>query len=198
MTTPTAPTADTASPVLLQRPDSADDEQALVAYQTLLALNPDRASTHYNIALVYKYRGQWAEALQHNQRAAALDPADEATQWNLAIAATALHDWPTARAVWHRLGLDVAQGDAPIDGHFGTAAVELHPNRPDALVWGQRVDPVRLRITHDTAPGLPVQRGDVLLHDGAVLGRTTVDGQVLAVFKGLAVFSRAELHNPAA
>jgi tetratricopeptide (TPR) repeat protein len=181
----------TAPSLLLQRPATADDEQALVAYQTLLALNPNRASTHYNIGLIYKYRGQWAEALHHSQRAAALDPVDEATQWNLAIAATALHDWVTARAAWQRLGLDVTPGDTPIDGAFGTAAVELHPDRPDALVWGQRIDPVRLRIAHDTGPAAPVQRGDVLLHDGAVLGRVKIDDQVLPVFKGLAVHQRA-------
>jgi len=188
MTQP-APEPSNTDGVLLQRPEGSSDEQALAAYRLLLAVNPQHASAHYNIGLILKYRGQWQDAHVHFQRAVALEP-DEPTLWNLGIAATALHEWTTARSVWQRLGLPVQAGDTPIDGDYGRAAVQLHPDDAEELVWGQRIDPVRLRVDSHPAAGSRVQHGDVLLHDGAPLGRSTLEGQVLAVFKVLALFER--------
>ncbi len=52
-----------------------------------------RAIDEYNLGLEAKYEGRWRESLAHNQQAAKLRDDDEATWWNLAIAATALSDW---------------------------------------------------------------------------------------------------------
>lgn len=56
-----------------------------------------QAIDEYNKGLEAKYESRWKESLEHNQRAAEFDPDDQATWWNLAIAATALHNWPEAR-----------------------------------------------------------------------------------------------------
>jgi hypothetical protein len=53
--------------------------------------------------------------------AAELRPDDDATNWNLGIAATALREWRIARAAWRRARIKVEEGDAPIvDGSAST------------------------------------------------------------------------------
>jgi tetratricopeptide (TPR) repeat protein len=90
--------------------DAGDDVGAIEHYRQALALDPRRSNTLYNLGLIYKYRRAWGESFDYNQRAAQLQPDDEATQWNLAIAATALCDWRTARDVWHRLNIVTEPG----------------------------------------------------------------------------------------
>jgi Flp pilus assembly protein TadD len=90
---------------------AGDREGALRKYFAALELDFDRSSTHYNIGLTYKYRGAWKESFRFNKRAHELAPDDEAAAWNLAISATALRDWTTARTVWHSLGLPITPGN---------------------------------------------------------------------------------------
>ena len=72
-------------------------QEALDRYHHALALQPNRPSTLYNIGLVHKYRGEWEQSFSFNLRAYRQRPDDAPTRWNLAIAATALRDWDTAR-----------------------------------------------------------------------------------------------------
>ena len=116
-------------------------------------------------------------------------PDDEATNWNLAIAATALRDWGTARSVWKSLGMDVEPGDTPIESDFGQAPVRLDPDGDAEVVWAQRIDPVRARIINLPFPSSGFRYGDVVLHDGAPVGyRLDSAGTERAVFNALELF----------
>lgn len=170
-----------------------DDAAALAIYGKVLALDPNRPSTHYNIGLIYKYQGRWRESLWHNSQAIALRPDDEATHWNLAIAATALRDWRAARAAWHRLGLPIEEGEGPIQANFGRTPVRLNPDGDAEVVWGDRVDPVRVRIANVPFPGSGFRCGDVVLHDGAPIGYREVDGREHPVFNVLELFEASTL-----
>jgi hypothetical protein len=64
--------------------------------------------------LIYKYRGAWAKSFEFNNQAREFQPEDEATLWNLGIAATALKDWATAREVWRTLNVKIDDGEGPI------------------------------------------------------------------------------------
>ena len=181
--------------------DAGDDDGALQKYQQALALDEARPTTHYNIGLIHKYRNAWAESLRHNQRAVELDPQDEAANWNLAIAATALRDWKTARATWNRLGLPIEPGDTPIEGSFGITPVRLNPDEDGEVVWGDRIDPVRVRIHGIPFPGSGFRFGDVVLHDGAAVGYRQHREREYPVFNVLELFAaspyltcEAELH----
>jgi tetratricopeptide (TPR) repeat protein len=121
------------------------DEEALAVYRQVLQLDANRPETHYNVGLIYKYQAKWPESFEHNKKAAELDPVDEAINWNLAIVATALRDWRTAREVWNRLGKNVELGTDPIDLNFGITPVRLNPEDGAEVVWGRRIDPVRAR-----------------------------------------------------
>ena len=84
--------------------DAGDQDGALAKYLEALELDFNHPVVLYNIGLNYKYRGAWKESFKYNRRASELRPADQATEWNLAIAATALRDWKTARTCVARAG----------------------------------------------------------------------------------------------
>ena len=174
---------------LLDEALALDDlERAMPLYQRALALDPDRASTHYNLGLVYKYRGAWRESLHHNRRAYELRPDDVATLWNMGIAATALRDWPAAREAWRRAGLAIEDGAGPIVANFGITPVRLKPDGAAEVVWGRRIDPVRVVIENVPSAASGFRAGDVVLHDGAPEGHRQHDGRTYAVFNVLALF----------
>jgi hypothetical protein len=174
---------------LLEEAEVLNDlEAAMPLYERALDLDPDRAATHYNIGLVYKYRGAWVESLRHNRRASDLRPADEAANWNMGIAATALRDWAAAREAWHRVGIQIAEGDGPIEEDFGITPVRLNPNDSGEVVWGRRIDPVRVVLGNIPYPASGFRAGDVVLHDGAPVGERQYDGRTYSVFNVLALF----------
>jgi hypothetical protein len=167
-----------------------DDDEALRLYRQALALDPERPGTLYNIGLIHKYRGEWIESREFNRRAVELRPDDEASNWNLAIAATALCDWDTARDAWRRLGIQVAAGDGPINDDLGMTPVRLNPDDGGEVVWGRRIDPVRVRIENIPYASSGFRAGDVVLHDGAPTGTRSWQGVDYGVFNVL------QLHAP--
>lgn len=189
MTEPHDPKHHDAIDQLLDEAHALDDrESALPLYERVLALDPDHASTHYNIGLFHKYRGAWAESLHHNRRASDLCPDDEAAHWNMGIAATALRDWAAAREAWRRAGVQVAEGEGPIEDDFGITPVRLNPEDSGEVVWGRRIDPVRVVIENIPYPTSSFRAGDVVLHDGAPVGERRYDGRTYSVFNVLELF----------
>jgi len=174
---------------LLDEAEALDDlESAMPLYERALTLDPNRAVTHYNIGLVHKYRGAWAESLHHNRRASDLRPDDEAANWNMGIAATALRDWAAAREAWRRVGLQIREGDGPIQGDFGITPVRLNPDDKGEVVWGTRIDPVRVVLGNIPYPDSGFRAGDVVLHDGAPVGERQSNGRTYSVFNVLELF----------
>lgn len=135
-------------------------EQALAMYHRVLELDANRTTTLYNIRLIHKYRGEWQLSREFNQRSVHLSPEDVAANWNMAIAATALRDWATARAVWRRLGILARDGEGPIDEDFGKTPVRLNPDGAGEVVWGDRIDPVRVRVLNVPYPESGFRYGD--------------------------------------
>jgi tetratricopeptide (TPR) repeat protein len=174
---------------LLDEAEVLDDlEGAMPLYERALALDPDRAVTHYNIGLVHKYRGAWAESLYHNRRASDLRPDDESAHWNMGIAATALRDWAGAREAWRRVGVQIPEGNGPIEGDFGMTPVRLNPQGNGEVVWGRRIDPVRVVLVSIPIPDSGFRAGDVVLHDGAPVGKRQSNGRTYSVFNVLELF----------
>jgi tetratricopeptide (TPR) repeat protein len=169
--------------------DAGDKDGALAKYLEALELDFNNPSALYNIGLNYKYRGAWKESFKYNRRASELRPGDQATEWNLAIAATALRDWKTARSVWRGLGIEIGGEDGPIHDKFGQTPVRLHPDGEAEVVWATRICPVRARITSIPFPESGFAHGDVVLNDGAPVGyRLDADGRERPVFNVLEMF----------
>jgi hypothetical protein len=177
----------------LKHSDAGDEVSAIKEYLRALALDPHRSNTLYNLGLIYKYRRGWWESFEYNRRARELRPDDEATLWNLAIAATALQDWRTARAVWQELKMFSEAGEGPIDHDFGTTPVRLNADETSnaviEVVWARRICPVRARIQNIPTGETGFRYADVVLHDGAAVGyRLDSHGRECPVFNVLELF----------
>jgi hypothetical protein len=170
------------------------DDEAIARYREAIAIDPARAALYYNIGLIYKYRNAWADSLDWNRKAYELDPGDEAARWNLAIAATALRDWATARRAWADNGIKLDDdGDGPIEDNFGNTPVRINPDGDAEVVWAHRIDPVRARIYSIPYPESGFRYGDVVLHDGAPTGKRTSGGREYSVFNVLELFAPSPL-----
>ena len=155
-------------------------------------LDPTKvAIEEYNLGLGAKYRGEWALSLAHNQRAAELNSGDEATWWNLAIAATALKNWPEARRAWLACGVSLLDGDGEVSIPEIWACVRLNPNGGGEVVWGKRIDPARIRIMNVPLPESDRRYEDIILNDGAPEGIRTSGGSEYPVFNELAIWQRS-------
>ena len=146
---------------------SGQSEEAIREYERACQLDPSWHSPAYNLGLLYKYAGDWQRSLECNARATELAPDEEASWWNLGIAATALGRWDVARAAWRGAGIDIPDGTGPIDCSCGVAPIRLNPDATGEVVWADRIDPARavLRSIPLTESGF--RYGDVVLNDGA-------------------------------
>jgi hypothetical protein len=150
--------------------------------------NVAEAIEAYDLGLAAKYRGDWRESLAQNQRADKLRPGDEATLWNLGIAATALGDWEEARRAWRAYGIEVNDGPGAVVAASGRACVRLNPSGSAEVVWGDRIDPARIRILNVPLPSSDRRYGDVLINDGAPEGTRTSNGEEYPVFDELGMW----------
>lgn len=174
--------------------EAGRDDEAIIKYKEAIELDPTRPALYYDIGLIYKYRNDWRNSFAFNLKANELDPDDEAARWNLAIAATALRDWATARRAWADNGLAFEDaGSGPIEADFGSTPVRLNPDGDGEVVWGRRIDPVRLRIESIPFPESGFRCADVVLHDGAPMGSCTANGREYAVFNVLELFEPSAL-----
>jgi hypothetical protein len=185
--------------------ETGNEDGAIDNYNKALEFDPKRGDTLYNLGLIYKYRGDWPKSFKFNARARAFQPDDEATLWNLAIAATALRDWATARQVWRTLKIVTEDGEGPINVDMGQTPVRINADavtdevaenlqRPCEVVWSERLCPVRSRIVNIPTGATRFRYGDIVLHDGAAVGyRLNSYGKERPVFNVLELFEPSRL-----
>lgn len=120
-----------------------------------------------------------------HRRATELAADDEAAWWNLGIAATALGDWPTARAAWKGFGINLPEGEGPIEIDYGLVPIRLRPAEVGEVVWGRRIDPARAIVDSVPLPESDRRWRDLVLHDGAPNGYRKLGDQEVPVFDEL-------------
>ncbi len=173
------------------------EERGLIAeavkyYQKAIKLYPAWSVPWYNLGLLRKRQRNWRESLACNQKAATLDPSDEAAWWNLGIAATALENWAEARRAWKAYGIDIPEGEGPIEMEIGSAPIRINPYEAAEVVWCRRIDPARAIIDCVPLPQSEHRFGDLLLHDGAPNGYRNVEGKEFPVFDELQMLTPSE------
>jgi tetratricopeptide (TPR) repeat protein len=175
----------------LETDEAGQPDAAIELYLQAIAEDPLKAASFFNIGLIHKRRREWQPSFAFNRRAHELNPEDQAARWNLAIAATALRDWETARRIWALEGITL-KGEGPIDDNFGMNPVRLNPEDNGEVVWGLRIDPVRIRIENIPLPGSGFHYRDVVLHDGEPVGYRLFEGREYAVFNALELFEASD------
>ncbi len=154
--------------------------------------NPDNADAWRAYCVALKHAHDWRACLDACQRAIALAPDDcEGPRWNAGIAATALGDWPTARASWRGNGIELPDGDGPIAMRLGMCSLRVGEDGAEETVFAQRIDPCRARIESVPLPECGRRYGDVILHDGEPRGRRLVGSHEVAVFDELVRLERS-------
>lgn len=170
-----------------KRDEAGDPNGAIELYRKATSADPKWSVPWYNLGLVFKYRGEWAESYRCNAEAMRLNPRDEAAIWNTGIAATALADWSEARRAWSAYGLEIPPGEGPIETDYGSVPIRINPNGDGEVVWCRRVDPARAFISSIPLPESGHRCGDLLLHDGAPVGYRMSGGREVPVFNELEV-----------
>lgn len=165
--------------------------EAIATYQRAMAIDPTWSVPFYNLGLLHKYEGEWQASLDANLRATELDAKDEASWWNLGIAATALARWDLARKAWLRAGVKLPQGSGPVDYPCGFNPIRLAPAGEAETVWADRLDPARARLSSIPLGGFCF--GDVVLNDGAPTGYRKLRGADVPVFDCLALLEPSPL-----
>ena len=183
--------------------------------EEVLRRAPGYSAYWYDRGMYAKWRRDWTASRTYNLTALDLVPPhkrqEEPAAWNLGIAATALHDWPTARRAWTEFGLPIPGGDDPtaeIEADFGPAPVRLNaeprfvgeqPLLIDGeefateVVWGRRLCPARIRIENVPTPESGHRFGDVVLHDGDTVGTRRLGDEALGVFNEITLWRRSPL-----
>jgi hypothetical protein len=169
--------------------------RAVEAATALGVAREDLATWAFDLALVHKFRRDWPAAVTTGLQAAELAPAGEGEPawWNLGIAATAVHDWATARRAWTAYGVNIPAGHGPIQGDFGPTPVRIDTREGAEVVWCRRIDPARVVVESIPLPGSGRRWGEILLHDGVPHGERVVNGQTFSVFDELAVWAASEV-----
>jgi tetratricopeptide (TPR) repeat protein len=165
---------------------AGDGDAALSWYRQAVGRVPGYEPAWFNMALVHKSRRHWDQAMDCNERAAALGGGEgDPAWWNLGIAATALRRWDAARNAWQRFGIEIPAGTGELQLDLGHAPVRLDPDGRAEVVWGRRIDPARVVVMNVPTPASGHRWGDVVLHDGAPNGERTAGGHVYGVFDEL-------------
>jgi tetratricopeptide (TPR) repeat protein len=159
--------------------------EAVEYYQKAIKLWPAWATPWRNLGLLRKEQRNWRESLRCNQKAVALDPSEQDAWWNLGIAATALEDWAEARRAWKGFGIEIPEGEGPIEMELGLTPIRINPYDEAEVVWCERIDPARAIIACVPLPQSDHRFGDLLLHDGAPNGFRKVEDKEVPVFDEL-------------
>ena len=152
------------------------------AWLAAAAADPDWDEPPFSLGVLYKWTRRWRDCLESSQRALALNPKSAGARWNSGIAATALRDWPAARAAWKAYGIKLPADKGEIRGRFGTTPVRLDPQGSGEVVWGKRIDPARIIIESVPLPESGRRYGEIVLHDGEPKGERMLGDEAVPVF----------------
>lgn len=177
--------------------DAEDWLRSAELHEQLLAHFPDEKVSGvwwYDAALAHKFLRNWPKAYELGREAAARAPRGEGdpAYWNLGIAATIQRDWTVARDAWTGFGIELPDGEGPIEAEFGPACVRLDTDGSREVVWIQRLCPTRGKVVNVPVTG-GRRYGEIVVHDGEPKGHRIFGGVEVPVFDELLLFEPSEL-----
>ena len=149
--------------------------------------SPDWSAPYAYLSHVYKGRTEWKPALHYSKKAIEHNPFDEATWENLALAATALGSWKTARHAWNQLGFRFKNSNKKIHLDLGLIPVRLNPTTQPEIVEATRIGPARAIIESIPQPSSGRRYKDLVLLHAKPNKNFILYGKKLGVFDELQV-----------
>jgi tetratricopeptide (TPR) repeat protein len=153
----------------------------------LARLTPDWSAPFAYLGAIYKARQEWRPTLHYCLKAVENNPFDEKTWENLALAATALEEWETARNAWNQLGFKFKKSDETLALDLGIVPVRLNPAHQPEVVEARRIDPARAIIESIPQPSSGRRYQDLILIDRQASGTLLLNGKKLGVYDELQV-----------
>ncbi|MBC7174316.1 MAG: tetratricopeptide repeat protein, partial [Polyangiaceae bacterium] len=185
------------------------DTESREAFQNALALDPTNGNWWFDLGLLHKWRGRFADGLEANLRARARLGETRAVQWNIAICATAAGQGDLAAGVWKQLGLPASlssggmpliEGLPPVQVRVISRGAGIGPRSsfPDRaagfeVVWVTPLSPCHGVVASPTFRDTPLDYGDLIVWDGAPVGvAESSDGTKVPRFPLLEILRRGD------
>jgi len=177
---------------------AGDPVEAQRLWLQAVTVDPDFSAAWFNLGLLHKQRHEWSDCFRCNREAVRSDPKNRGAWWNFGIAATALRRWADARRAWAAHQVPLPGRTGPPDGRFGSIPVRLPSDSGSgAVVWGEQLDPARVRLEETPPADSGFHLGDIVLREGAPDGETEVDGARVPVFPVIQLWEKAPVNEPA-
>jgi tetratricopeptide (TPR) repeat protein len=185
------------------------DAEAQAAFRRAIELDPDNGSFWFDLGLLHKWRGRFADGLSAFLRARARLGETRGVQWNVAICATAVGDGDLGAGVWKSLGMPASlhpsgmpfvEGLPPMQVRVISRGAGFGPTSsfPDhaagfEVVWVAPLSPCHGVVQSPTFRDAPVDYGDLVLWDGAPVGAAeAADGTRVPRFPLLEILRRGD------
>ncbi|MCB9540173.1 MAG: hypothetical protein H6704_28505 [Myxococcales bacterium] len=185
----------------LRQAGEAHTAAAEAALREAAAIGPAPAWA-FDLGLLLKHRGRFAEALEQFQAWAAASEPDAPILWNLGICATGAGEPEVAAQAWRQLGMQAQIGRA---GHaevqnLGRVKVRLRGADAEGEprfehVWVQPHSPCHGEVLNATLYDACADRADLVLWDGAPVGFVEHEGVRVPRFPALARLAEGPLRG---
>ncbi|HQU60625.1 MAG TPA: hypothetical protein PLU64_15575 [Saprospiraceae bacterium] len=161
-----------------------DHYNAVKLYKRILKEASDWAPPYACLGQIYKLRQEWKPALYYTKKAVSLDAADQASWWNVGIAATALKKNRLARTVWAKFGVEGKRQWPPI-------SIQRAYEKQFEVMWVERSGPAQGIIRNIPHPRSGRRYGDTVLFDNTIRGYHTSEYYRLPIYEDLGILKHS-------
>ncbi len=166
-----------------------DVYNAVKLCKLIVRKSPDWSAPYAYLSNIYKGRNEWIPTLHYSLKAVEHNPFDETTWGNMALAATVLENWQTARHAWNQLGFQFKNSEEELHLDLGIIPVRLNPTTHPEIVEAKRVDPARAIIHSIPQPSSGRRYNDLVLLDSKPNKNFILYGRKLDVFDELEILN---------
>jgi len=171
-----------------------DVYNAVKLCKLMVKKSPDWSAPYACLSNIYRNRNEWRPTLHYSLKAAEHNPFDDTTWENMALAATVLENWRTARQAWNQLGFKFRDSEEEPRLDLGIVPVRINPLRQPEIVEASRIGPARAIIQSIPQPSSGRRYGDMVLLESNPGNKIVVQGKKHEVFNELDVLSTSTIH----
>ncbi|MFQ5445381.1 MAG: tetratricopeptide repeat protein [Saprospiraceae bacterium] len=170
---------------------AGDVYNAVKLCKRVARLAPDWSAPFAYLGWIYKCRQEWKPTYHYSLRAVENNPFDDNTWEHLALAATVLKEWETARLAWNQLGFEFKESDEALRLNLGSIAACLNPGTHPEIVEASRIDPARAVIESIPQPSSGHRYQDLVLLDVKPNRYHHVKGRKIPVYDELQLLKQS-------